>query len=373
MADPARKPKLLYVVTEDWYFCSHRLPLAVAAKEAGFDVTVATRIRDHGKLIEDAGLRLIPFEISRRGMNPLRELPTVFRLATLYRREKPDIVHHVAMKPVLYGSIAAHFAKVSHVVNAVAGLGWLYTSSGFGRKVMRALVRQLLRLALRGSEVIVQNPDDLSQIKALGIEHLHLIRGAGVNTGLFRPVDEPPGTPCVMLVARMLWDKGVGEFVGAARLLRDKRITARFVLIGSPDPGNPAAISKEQLQAWHEEGVVEWWNHRNDMPSVLAQAHIACLPSYREGLPKSLLEAAACGLPIVATDAPGCREIVENGVNGLLVPVRDSGALADALNKLILDPELRQRMGAVSREKVVAEFSQEKVIELTLGIYQAPS
>ena len=371
MADPGRKPKLLYLVTEDWYFCSHRLPLAIAARQSGFDVAVVTRVCEHGKLIEDAGLRLIPFEISRRGMNPLRELPTVLRLAALYRREKPDLVHHVAMKPVLYGSLAARLANVKHVVNAIAGLGWLYTSGDRSKKIIRALVRGLFRWALKGSEIIVQNPDDMNQLKAMGLEQLHLIRGAGVDTQSFRPCDEPPDPPCVMLVSRMLWDKGVGEFVAAARLLKREGIVGRFVLVGGFDPGNPAAIPESQLRSWNDEGVVEWWGQRADMANVLAQAHIACLPSYREGLPKSLLEAAACGLPIVTTDAPGCREVVENDVNGLLVPVKDCSALAGAIKKLILDPELRRRMGTASRDKAVKEFSQDHIIEQTLNVYHS--
>lgn len=369
MADPARKPKLLYVVTEDWYFCSHRLPLAIAAKDAGFDVAVATRVCDHGKLIEDAGLKLIPFEISRRGMNPLRELPTIVRLAAFYHREKPDLVHHVAMKPVLYGSIAAHLVGVRHVVNAVAGLGWLYTSRRLTTRMVRFVMQQVLARALRASEIIVQNPDDRNQLRAVGLDRLHLIHGAGVDTRVFAPVQRPLGQPCVVLASRMLWNKGVGEFVAAARALKMDGISARFVLVGGHDPGNPAAIPEEQLRAWRAEGVVEWWGHRSDMAEVLAQAHIACLPSYREGLPKSLVEAAACGLPIVTTDAPGCREVVEDGVNGFLVPVKDSSALAEALRKLIADAGLRQRMGTASRAKVLAEFSQEKVIDQTLALY----
>lgn len=364
--------KLLFLVTEDWYFCSHRLPLAIAAKQLGLDVAVATRVRAHGALIEDAGLRLIPFEISRRGMNPLRELPTVFRLAALYRLEKPDLVHHVAMKPVLYGSLAAKLANVKHVVNAIAGLGWLYTSADRSKKIIRALVRGLFKRALKGSAVVVQNPDDMNQLKGMGLEQLHLIRGAGVDTQSFRPCDVPPDPPCVMLVSRMLWDKGVGEFVAAARLLKQEGIVARFVLVGGFDPGNPAAIPESQLRSWNKEGIVEWWGQRSDMANVLAQAHIACLPSYyREGIPKSLLEAAACGLPIVTTDAPGCREVVEDGVNGLLVPVKDSIALAGTIKKLVLDPDLSRRMGVASRKKAVKEFSQERVIDETLAVYRA--
>lgn len=366
-------PRLLFIVTEDWYFVSHRLPLAIAAQAAGFDVAVATRATAHGDAIRHAGIRLIPFALSRRGGNPLDEIT---RLFSLLRREKPDLVHLVALKPVLYGGIAAYLAKVPGVVNAVAGLGWLFTSGGWRARWIRPVIRRFLawRLSAKNAVTIVQNPDDLALLQQAGVPpaQLRLIRGAGVDVAVFTPALAPPPQPViVMLVARMLWDKGVGEFVAAARQLHRQGMSARFVLVGGPDPGNPASISEATLRAWHGHDDIEYWGQREDMPAVLRLAHIACLPSYYgEGLPKSLLEAAAAGLPIVTTDAPGCREVVNDGDNGVLVPPRDADALADALRRLIADAGLRAQMGARSRERALAEFSQTQVIAQTLQLYR---
>lgn len=371
MKPDSRSLRLLFIVTEDWYFVSHRLALAVAARAAGYEVSVATRVAAHGDVIRAAGIRLIPFALSRRGGNPLRELAALWRL---YRREQPDIVHHVALKPVLYGALAAHLARVPKQVNAVAGLGWLFTSSHGAMRLVRPLIRWTLARLLnaRNSVTIVQNPDDRAVLVGAGLAptRLRLIRGAGIDTTQYQPAPAPPDPVCVVLVARMLWDKGVGEFVEAARSLTAAGSVARFALVGEPDPDNPAAVPEATLQAWHGQHGVEWWGRRDDMPALLHAAHIACLPSYREGLPKTLLEAAACGLPIVTTDAPGCREVVRDDDNGLLVPVRDADALARALGKLIGDADLRVRMGLRSRQRAEAEFSQHTVIADTLAIYR---
>ena len=365
------RPKLLFVVTEDWYFVSHRLPLAVAAQAAGFEVAVATRAGRQADVIRNAGIRLIPSALSRRGGNPLAEVMALWRL---YRGEKPDLVHHVALKPVLFGALAAWLARVPAQVNAVAGLGWLFTSSGRVVRLVRPVLRGMLARLLNQphSLTIVQNPEDKALLERSGVPaaRLRLIRGAGVDVQIFYSVMPPPGPVCIVLVARMLWDKGVGEFVEAARRLTETGVNARFVLVGDPDPANPASVPESTLRGWHGQHGVEWWGRRDDMPAVLQAAHIACLPSYREGLPKSLLEAAACGLPIVTTDAPGCREVVRDGVNGLLVPVRDAEALAAALEKLIGNAELRRRMGGQSRVRAETEFGQEIVIAQTLAVYR---
>ncbi|MDP1927118.1 MAG: glycosyltransferase family 4 protein [Thiobacillus sp.] len=363
--------KLLFVVTEDWYFVSHRLPLAVAAQAVGFDVAVATREGRQADVIRGAGIRLIPFTLSRRGGNPLREVMALWRL---YRLEKPDLVHHVALKPVMFGALAAWLACVPAQVNAVAGLGWLFTSSRGIVRMARPVLRWILANLLNQphSLTIVQNPEDKTLLEHSGVSatRLRLIRGAGVDVQVFYPVSPPPEPVCIVLVARMLWDKGVGEFVEAARRLTEAGVNARFVLVGDPDPANPASVPESNLLGWHGQHGVEWWGRREDMPAVLHAAHVACLPSYREGLPKSLLEATACGLPIVTTDAPGCREVVRDGVNGLLVPVRDTAALAIALRKLIDDAELRCRMGEQSRLRAETEFGLETVIAQTLAVYR---
>lgn len=365
------RPKLLYFVTEDWYFCSHRLPLAIAARKAGFEVTVVTRVRKQGQAIQAAGLRLIPFEMARSGMNPLHELGTLLRLIAIYRREKPDIVHHVAMKPVLYGSLAARLVKVQGVINALAGLGWLFTSAGGSMRLIKHAARTAMRILLSRGITLVQNPDDAELLVRMGIARktIRRIAGSGVDLERFRPAPEPTGAPVVMLPARLLWDKGVGEFVEAARMLKAKGIDARFVLAGTPDPANPASISDTRISDWVREGVVEHLGWVNDMSSAFRQAHVICLPSYREGLPKALIEAAAAGRPIVTTDVPGCREVVEDGIQGLLVPPRDVNRLADALNRLISDPALRARMGAAARARAEAEFGLDAVVTKTLELY----
>jgi glycosyltransferase involved in cell wall biosynthesis len=370
MVMPSRK--ICFFVTEDWYFCSHRLPLAVAAKNAGFDVTVITRVVNHGELIRDAGIRVIPFNLSRRSMNPFKELVAILRLCSIYRSERPDIVHHVAVKPVLYGSIAAQLIGIPHVINALAGLGWLFTSTSKRARLLQAIIRRAFYFLLSRSAVIVQNDDDVAALRDMGVaqQRINLIRGSGVNMVDYAPLPEGENVPIVVLPARLLWDKGVGEFVEAAGQLKRRGVHARFVLVGEPDAENPASVSTQQLIAWQKDGVVEWWGRREDMPQVLAQSHIVCLPSYREGLPKSLLEAASCGRPIVTTDVPGCREIVRDGDNGILVEVRNSMALADALEKLLADPELRQQMGRRGRERVMNEFSQEIIDVQILALYR---
>lgn len=367
-------PKLLYFITEDWYFCSHRLPLALAAQDAGYDVAVVTHVNEHGEAIRRAGIRLIPFNLSRRGMNLLSEVAMLTRLIVLYRKEKPDLVHHVAMKPVLYGSLAARLSGVPRVVNALAGLGYVFTSDEPKARLLRLVIGGAFRgiLNIRRSRLILQNQDDRAMFirkRFINGEKIRLIRGSGVDTDVFSPSPEPSDIPVVMLASRILWDKGIKEFVEAARRLKARGIDARFVLVGDPDPHNPLAIQKEQLTTWQEEEVIEWWGWRDDMSAVLAQSHIVCLPSYREGLPKVLLEAAASGRPIVTTNTPGCREIVKNGENGLLVPVFSTAELADALQLLIEKPELRKKMGTKGREIAMNEFTVAKVVLETMKVY----
>jgi glycosyltransferase involved in cell wall biosynthesis len=365
-------PKLLYFVTEDWYFCSHRLPLAVAAKAAGYDVAVVTRVRDHGPAIEAAGLRLIPLELARGGRNPLTEWRTVWRLYRILRRERPALLHNVAMKPVLYGSLAAKLARVPRVVNALAGLGHIF---GLDGGWLQTGVKLAFRWLLNGRKrrVIVQNPDDLRLlVEACGLElgTAALIRGSGVDLAEFHPTPEPNSAPVVVLAARMLWDKGVGEFVAAAEQLRREGVAARFALVGDSDDENLGAIPRRQLEQWRDVGAVEWWGKRTDMSAIFADCHIVCLPSYYgEGVPKVLLEAAAAGRPIVTTDMPGCREAVRDGENGLLVPPRDAPALAEALKRLLADADLRTRLGQRGRAMAEAEFGVARVIEETLAVY----
>ncbi len=366
--------RVAFFVTVDWYFCHHYLALARAVREAGFAVTVITAVDAHGGVIRDAGLDLIPLEVSRKGMHPLRELRSILQVTRILRDLRPDLLHNIAQKPVLYGTLAARLAGVPAVVNGVAGMGYLFTSDAPRARLVRGLVGGAYRalLAAPNVRVLVQNPDDQAQIRRLtGVEPT-LIPGSGVDVARFVPQGEPPEPVVVILASRMLWDKGVGELVAAARLLQGQGSRARFVLVGKPDPGNPTSVSEAQLLDWQREGAIEWWGYRADMPAVLARAHIACLPSYyREGLPKFLIEAAAAGLPLVTTDATGCREAVEAGVNGLLVPVRNANALAQALKPLIEDADLRQRFGARSRAIAEERFDATRIHAATLRVYRA--
>jgi glycosyltransferase involved in cell wall biosynthesis len=362
-------PKLLFVVTEDWYFVSHRLPLAIAAKQGGFDVVVATHCGKHCQAILDAGVRVISFKMNRRGLNPLELMHEAYILAEIYRVEKPDVVHHVALRPVVVGGLAARMAGVSRVVSAVTGMGFLFTDGGRSPWIRRVVQRILPGLLARGLTV-VQNADDECHLSTFGLprDRMRLIPGAGVDIARFAPSARPAGIPVVMMASRLLWDKGVGEFIEAARLLRGRG--ARFVLVGAIDDYNPASIANTDLERWVHEGVVEWWGHSDDMAATLAQAELVCLPSYREGLPKGLIEAMACGKACVTTDVPGCREAVRNEDNGLLVPARDAAALAVAIGRLLDASDQRHRMGARGRQRAVEEFSQERVIEATMAVYR---
>jgi glycosyltransferase involved in cell wall biosynthesis len=365
--------RLLFVVNDAAFFVSHRLHLAIAARRAGYDVHVAVPRDDAATAIGEAGLALHDVPLTRAEISPFGELRSIVSLVRLYRRIRPDIVHHVTQKPVVYGSLAARMARVPAVVNALAGLGYVFMARGHAASAVRRLVRGLYRVVFRRDNVIliVQNADDRDLFIRLGIvpaSRIALIRGSGVDVTTFVPAPAAGGTPIVLFAARMLRDKGVVEFVEAARIVKGRSYPARFVLVGGIDE-NPSAIRQEQLEDWQREGVVEWWGHRTDMPDVLTAAEIVCLPSYREGLPKVLLEAMACARPIVTTDVPGCREVVVPGETGLLVPVRDAAALARGIMTLLDDEALRRAFGRNARERAVAEFGTEMIATQTLQVY----
>jgi glycosyltransferase involved in cell wall biosynthesis len=367
--------KILFLVTEDWYFWSHRLRLAQAARSAGAEILIMTHVGQLRAAMEEAGFQVVPWNISRHSLNPLRELDALFQVVRVYRRERPDLLHHVALKPIFFGGVAARLCGGIASVNAIAGLGHVFTSSLWSMHLLRTVLSKLLRVALKGTNAksVFENEDNRSLLVQKGIVSMDqsvVIRGTGVNTEEFSPRPEPTGIPVVMLASRMLWEKGVGEFVTAARMLRGQGLLARFVLVGRPDPENPSSIPDGQLGRWQDSGLVEYWGHRDGMAAVLAQSNVVCLPSYLEGLPRVLIEAAACGRAIVTTDVPGCREVVRHNDNGLLVPPRDSDALASALANLIRNPHLRSTMGARGRHVVVREFSEEVVFPQFMAIYR---
>ncbi|HXG45166.1 MAG TPA: glycosyltransferase family 4 protein [Gemmatimonadales bacterium] len=368
--------RLLYVVNDAPFFLSHRLPVAIGAREAGYTVTVATPAHPAQREIEAAGLAFRPIPLSRSGAAPRAELRSLLALVRLYRNLRPDLVHQVTHKPILYGSLAARVTGVSAVVNAVPGLGYLFVAEGVKARLRRRTVLAAYRLAFGHPMAmgIFQNTEDRDlflSARVIRPDQVAVIRGAGVDLRQFRPEPEPLGPPLVVLASRLLWDKGVGEFVEAVGRLRSRGVRFRAALVGEPDPGNPRAIAVAQLERWRDSGVVEWWGFRPDMPAVLAGCHLVCLPSYyREGVPKVLIEAAASGRAIVTTDVPGCRDVVRHGQNGLLVPPRDVPALAAALEALLADPSRRASMGQCGREIAEAEFGLAGVVESTLALYR---
>lgn len=368
--------RLVITVNQDWFFLSHRLPIARAAREAGADITIIAGDSGRGPAIRAEGFEFIPLPIARKSLNPFEDLRTLRFLWRTYRCLQPDLVHHVTIKPVLYGSIAARLVGGIRIVNAVSGLGYAFMSRDARAKAVRPLVKLLYRLALGhpNSRTIFQNPDDLADFVRMGLvrsEQAALIRGSGVDCDRFRPTSEPTGRPIVLLASRLLWDKGVKEFVEAARHVRAKDQSPRFVLAGQPDVGNPSAVGLDHIEAWSREGVVEWWGQQEDMPGVLAQASVVVLPTfYGEGVPKILLEAAAAGRAIVATDVRGCREVVRHGINGLLVPPGQGLPLACAIRRLLDSPTLRAEFGRAARHIAEVEFAEPLVVRETLDVYR---
>jgi len=367
-------PRILFLVANDWYFYWHRAALAQRIAAAGYDVHVATPDGPYCAAIKSAGLHHHVIEMDRRGLNPLRDVAMIKRLVDLYRVLKPQLVHHVAIKPIIYGSIAAKITRVPAMVNAMPGMGYVFVSNELLARTLRPVVTTAFRHLLNAanSRLVLENGDDMQTWISRGVvrpDRVEVIHGCGVDTNQFRPTPEPPGPPLVILPARLLFAKGIAEFVAAARLLRQRSVTARFALVGGDLLGNPDSIPTRKLAEWQAEGVVELLGWHDDMPGLIAKSHIVCLPSYAEGLPRALLEAASCGRPIVATDVSGCRDVVRDGVNGLLVPAHQAAPLAEALARLIADAPLRQAMGARGRAIVLAEFSVERVAAETLRLY----
>lgn len=367
--------KILFIVSEDWYFMSHRLPLALAAKENGYDVAIATRISNHRDVIELRGLRVIPLEhMNRSSTNIINELKSLFEIFKIIRSEYPTVVHAVAIKSVIYATLCGRILNVPLFVSALGGLGSIFSDDGLKSRLFRPLIKNLFRLLLNGqnSKVILQNQNDinvLTQMCGLQAANVVLVPGAGVDIKHYSEAPFPSGTPVVMLASRMIWPKGIQEFVDAAVILKKKR-EVRFVLVGRPDPGNPSSIPETVLQKWNDDGIVEWWGYRSDMAEMLSQATLVCLPTYYgEGVPKILLEAMAVGRPIITTDTPGCRELLENGMTGVLVEKKNHVSLAEAVDTLLSHPERLPIMGRKARIKIEAEYGIDRVISQTLRIY----
>ena len=370
MADPI--PKLLFLVTEDWYFCSHRLPVARAARGAGFAVTVATRVREHGEAIRAEGFALVPLDWKRRGDGLLGHLRALWDIVRLYRRERPDVLYHVALKPALFGGIAARLAfprRKPAIVSAVMGLGGSAASTWRKGALGRAL-----RLVAGGGAVIAQNAEDRAALIGFGFvpERIALIRGSGVDTRHFGALPEPQDGCTVALVGRMLRSKGVLDAVAAVGSLRADGLVVNLLLAGGADPDSRDSLGDAELAALAREPGIVWLGHVADVRDVWRRAAIALLPSsYGEGVPKALLEAASCARPIIASDMPGCRDVVVPNETGLLVPPRDVAALAAAIRTLVKDPDLRLRMGGAGRTRAASEFADEKIAEQTTALLRS--
>lgn len=365
--------KILFLVTESWYFLSHRLPLAKACLERGWEVVVATRV-DPDFPITTPGIRVVPITLRRAGRHPVEEAAALAGLYRIFRRERPDIVHAVGLKPVLYGAVAAFFARVPHIVTALAGMGYIFMSAHWRIRLIRRLLIVWLRLILRrpNTWLILQNYDDIAMLITGGVAasaRVLLVRGSGVDLAHFQAMPEPEGIPVFAVVSRMLRDKGIREVVLAARLLVRGGVAARVLLVGGPDPDNPTSLSEADLAAWHAEGCIEWLGPQRDIRAVWRDAHVCVLPSYREGLPKALLEAAACGRPIITTDVPGCRAVVDDGVEGRVVPQGDWRSLARAMAELAGSPELRRRMGTAARRRAEADFGEARIVAEVMALY----
>ena len=368
--------KLLFLVNVDSFFLSHRLPIALMALDKGYEVHIAARITDKKAELESYGLIVhnLPITTSKSGL--IREMATLIQLVRILRDVKPSILHTVTIKPVLYGGIAARFAGVRRVVAAISGLGYLFTTHTPSIRLKRKLIGWLYRSALkhRYIKVIFHNHDDkktLTEIVRLENNKIVVIPGSGVDLGKFVAISEPKqGSVRVVMASRLLTDKGINEFVNAAQQLQNKGIKATFQLAGAIDPGNPTSITQSQIETWKDDGVIEILGQHNDIATLFSQAHIVVLPSYREGFPKVLIEAAACGRPIVTTDVPGCRDAIISDKTGLLVPARDGTALANAIERLILDTELRQHMGKAGRSLAEERYDIQQVVETHLDIYQ---
>jgi glycosyltransferase involved in cell wall biosynthesis len=371
--------RLLFLVTEDWFFVLHRLPLARAAMRAGYEVIVATRVGDCREQLEIEGIRLIHIPWKRGSKNPIDSINSLISVARVYKRYRPDIVHHVSMKSIVIGTFALIFLGIASphaVVNNYTGMGTLFISDNLGDKLLRWVIILCLRVlyGLKKTHQLVENEDDrnlLIREMKLRDGDVSVIHSVGVDLQRFRPGEKRGEVPIIALASRLIWDKGIGELIEAGKLLRERGLAFRLVLVGRPDPENRSSIPQETLRSWQDSGLVELWGYRNDIDVVWRSVDIAVLPSYREGSPRSLIEAAASGLPVVATDVPGCRDVVKHGKSGFLVPVSDVEALVNALAPLLRESGLRERMGKAGRDYVSSMFNEERVIESTLNLYRS--
>lgn len=370
--------RILILVNVDWFFISHRLPIAIAAKSEGYEVHIACGFTKHYDYLKSLGFVLHPIKLQRSGTSLLEEYSLYRQIKTLIKSVNPDVLHLVTIKPSIYGGLASRSQEsvegrpLKRVV-AISGLGYIFTSRGVVASLRRLVISTVYRLALnrKNTKVIFQNPTDADAFINRSIikhEQSVLIRGSGVDLAQYKVFDEPKDTPVVAFVARLLVSKGVLEFVDAAKLAKNEGVKARYVLVGNFDD-NPESINKEQLAEWVDGGVIEYWGYSSDIAATISQTNIMVLPSYREGLPKSLIEAAACGRAVVTTNVPGCRDAIVPNKTGLLVPVKDPVALFEAIERLLTDETLRKRFAKNGRAWAENSFDINDVIQRHLELY----
>ena len=369
--------KILLFANTDWYLWNFRRELAAGIRDMGWDVVLVSPPGDYSDRFGKLGLRWLPLKMDRLSTNPLQELAVVAALAGIYRRERPDVVHHFTLKSVIHGSLAARLAGISRIVNAVAGLGYLFSSDSLKARMLRPPVRALLKLALGGARTrtIFQNPDDLAEFLRAGLIDARqgvLIRGSGVDTRRFLPLRDGRSGPCqILLATRLLWNKGVGEYVAAAKAIKAAGVDTDFLIAGTPDLGNPDAVPERIIESWDRDGIVKWLGHVDGMEQLLGRTDIVVLPSrYAEGVPRVLLEAAAAGAALVAPDRPGCSEIGVHDETGTLVTPGDIEELTATIQSLIADRALRTRLGAAAMLKAKTEFEERNIIAATIDVYR---
>lgn len=368
--------KIAYIVNVDWFFISHRLPLALEAIDQGHEVYIFAKDTGRMDYLKSLGIKVYPISLERGSLNPFSSLSLLFDLKRKLIKIQPDVVHLVTIKPVLIGGIASILAKVPSIVYAISGLGYIFTNTRIKAKFLRLGVIPLYRLALsaKNKVVIVQNSDDLRilrQYVSIPSSQTVLIPGSGVDLDKFSAHNLPLENKVVLMACRMLADKGVYEFYRSALLLKDKYPHIRFVLVGGVDPDNPASLSEQELNDWAQSGAVEWWGHQSDMAATLSKATVVVLPSYREGMPKVLLEAQALGRPVVTTDVPGCREAIEGGVTGFLAEVKDENSLATAIEKLISNDSLCEKLSHNARQRAEEKFDIKQVVKTHFEVYES--
>lgn len=371
--------KFMFFANTDWYLYNFRLSTAQHLKSQGAEVVMLSPPGDFGARFAEHGIRWVTLAMDRASLNPAREAVTLRKLVQVLKAERPDLLHNFTVKCAVYGALAARVAKVPAVVNAVAGMGYVFTSNRLKARALRPIVKTLMRSTLGSghSRLILQNPDDADAFAAsrlVPLQKIRVIRSSGVDTSRFRPasIDLQLRRPLrVLLAARLLWEKGIREFVDAAALLRQQGRDMEFLLAGMPDPGNPRSVERQHVEQWQKQGLVSWLGHVEDMPALLNSVDVMALPSYyREGVPKSLIEGAASGLALVTTNLPGCREVVtQHGVDGLHVEPRDAQSLAVLLMNLDDDRGLLRRLGATARQRALSDFDERMVIERTLEVY----